>query len=132
MNRSTEAKMQLEREKLEREAYENELERMHEAYQNELDRVNKKELQIIESIGYGKVGYPDENSNLVPDPYEMSKLDVARKDIDNKYQLKLMELQTKYRIDNERIKLELEKLKVMRENMENDLEIAKINLKNKK
>ena len=101
----------------------------HDDYQKELDRLSKKEIAIIQATGFGKVGAEDANANTVPDVMEMNKLvheqDKAAKD----YQTKLADIASKNKQFNDKMAIEQEKIKVARENMANDLAVAKENAK---
>src|SRR6478609_3686423 len=110
-------------------AHEQQLE--HDDYQKELDRMNKKEIAIIQSLGFGKVQGEDLNQNSIPDIMEVSKLDQVREQSTKDHTLKLMELQNKNKESLKKLDLEQQKLEVTRENMKNDLQIAKINAKAK-
>ena len=101
----------------------------HDDYQKELDRLSKKEIAIIAATGYGKVASEDTNTNTIPDVLEMSRLandqDKATKD----YGLKVADIQSKSKQANDKMNIEQEKIKVARENMANDLAVAKENAK---
>jgi hypothetical protein len=101
----------------------------HDDYQKELDRLSKEKIAIISATGYGNVASEDTNANEVPDVLEMSRLsndqDKAAKD----YSLKMADIQTKNRQSADKMSIEKEKLKVARENMVNDLAVAKENAK---
>jgi hypothetical protein len=101
----------------------------HDDYQKELDRLSKKEIAIIQATGYGKVESEDTNSNSVPDVLEVSRLahdqDKATKD----YGLKMADIQSKNKQASDKMSIEKEKLQVTRENMANDLAVAKENAK---
>jgi len=103
----------------------------HDDYQKELDRINKKEIAIISAEGYGKVQGEDLNQNNVPDVYEMSKLSHEQEKAAKDYQIKLAEINSKNKQAADKVAHEREKLQVEKENMKNDLEIAKINAKNR-
>jgi hypothetical protein len=98
-------------------------------YQRELDRLSKEKIAIISATGYGNVPSEDENSNAVPDVLEMSRLandqDKAAKD----YGLKMADVQSKNKQAADKMSIEKEKLQVARENMANDLAVAKENAK---
>jgi hypothetical protein len=98
-------------------------------YQRELDRLSKEKIAIISATGYGNVASEDENSNSVPDVLEMSRLandqDKAAKD----YGLKMADVQSKNKQAADKMSIEKEKLQVQRENMANDLAVAKENAK---
>ena len=101
----------------------------HDDYQKELDRISKKEIAIIQATGFGNVEAEDVNANAIPDVMEMSRLthdqDVAAKD----YGLKMADIQSKNKQANDKMSVEREKLQVARENMTNDLAVAKENAK---
>ena len=102
----------------------------NENYQNELDRINKKEIALI--AAEAKSGpMIDVDKNEVPDVLEISKLANEQTKLSREHQTKMMELQTKSRENAQKLQLEREKLQVDRENQKNDLEIAKINAKNR-
>ena len=101
----------------------------HDDYQKELDRLSKEKIAIIQATGFGNVASEDENSNSIPDVLEMSRLsndqDKAAKD----YGLKMADMQSKNRQAADKMSIEKEKLQVTRENMANDLAVAKENAK---
>jgi hypothetical protein len=101
----------------------------HDDYQKELDRISKKEIAIIQATGFGKVESEDTNQNTVPDVLEMGRLtheqDKAAKD----YKLKMADIQSKNKQAADKMAVEMEKLKVARENQANDLAVAKENAK---
>ena len=101
----------------------------HDDYQKELDRLSKEKIAIIQATGFGKVEAEDTNANAVPDVMEMSRLtndqDKAAKD----YSLKMADIQSKNKQATDKMSIEKEKLQVARENMANDLAVAKENAK---
>jgi hypothetical protein len=101
----------------------------NENYQNELDRINKKEIAIIAAEAKG--GLPDTDENAVPDVLEMTNLMNQQTKLTKDYELKMADIQSKSNQASQKLKIEQEKLKVARENMQNDLEIAKLNAKNR-
>ena len=103
----------------------------NENYNKEMDRINKKEVAIIAATGFGKVETEDTNANGVPDAFEVSKLASEESRALRDYQLKMQEIQSKKSQDLQKLEIEKEKLKVARENMQNDLLIAKENSKNR-
>lgn len=103
----------------------------NENYQKELDRINKKEIAIIQATGFGNVESEDVNQNAVPDVMEVSKLASEESRAARDYQMKMADIQSKNSQALKKMELEKEKLKVERENMKNDLEIAKVNAKNR-
>lgn len=96
-------------------------------YQADLDRINKKEVAIINASAKGTL--PDENTNNVLDALEISKLDHERTKALSDYQLKVADVQSKNIQSMQKVQVEREKLQVARENMKNDLQIAKENSK---
>jgi hypothetical protein len=103
----------------------------HDDYQKELDRVNKKEIAIIQATGYGKVESEDINQNAIPDVLEMSRLTNEQQKAAKEYQLKVADIASRNKQAADKIALEREKLQVARENQKNDLEVAKVNAKNR-
>lgn len=98
-------------------------------YQKELDRINKKEIAIIGAMGFGKVQGEDLNQNEIPDVFEASKLNAEESKASLDYQAKMADINSKNQQALEKLAIEKEKLKVARENMANDLAIAKENSK---
>lgn len=116
---------------LEQEAYQKQLDRVNENYNKEQDRLSKERIAIISAMGFGKVEGEDTNSNNVADAFEISKLAIEQSSSQRDMQIKLKEIETKQRELQNKRELELEKIKVDRENQKNDLQIAKINAKNR-
>jgi hypothetical protein len=101
----------------------------HDDYQKELDRLSKKEIAIIAATGYGQVASEDVNANAVPDVLEMSRLANDQAKAAKDYGLKVADIQSKSKQANDKMAIEQEKIKVARENMANDLAVAKENAK---
>jgi hypothetical protein len=112
--------------------YEKDKEMANENYQKELDRISKKEVAIIQALGYGQTEGEDTNNNNVFDPMESGKLSNDRDKANKEYSSKMAEMQIKAAEGARKDALEREKLKVARENMKNDEKIAKINASNRK
>ena len=102
-----------------------------EDYQAQLDRINDKEIAIIKATGFGQVESEDTNQNNVPDVLESSKLANEQVKAAKDYELKMADINSKNSIANRKLKVEEEKNKIARENMTNDLQIAKQNAKNR-
>jgi hypothetical protein len=98
-------------------------------YQKELDRLSKEKIAIISATGYGKVESEDENANSVPDVLEMSRLSQDQDKATKDYGLKMADIQSKNKQAADKMSIEKEKLQVQRENMANDLAVAKENAK---
>jgi len=101
----------------------------HDDYQKELDRISKKEIAIIQATGFGKVESEDTNKNTVPDVLEMGRLTHEQEKAAKDYQLKLADINSKNKQASDKMKVEMEKLQVARENQANDLAVAKENAK---
>ena len=99
-------------------------------YQKELERINKKEIALI--AAEAKSGpLTDENQNNIPDVLELSKLGVEQSRAARDYQSKMSEIASRNEQANQKVQLEREKMQVARENMKNDLEIARTNARNR-
>jgi hypothetical protein len=98
-------------------------------YQKELDRQSKEKIAIIQAVGFGKVESEDINENTIPDVLEMSKLTQAENKASKDYLTKMAEIQSKNKLASDKMAIEKEKLAVTRENMVNDLAVAKENAK---
>ena len=106
-----------------------EADQAHDDYQRELDRLSKEKIAIIQATGFGNVESEDVNANTIPDVLEMSKLAQAESKATKDYGLKMADLQSKTKQANDKMSIEKEKLQVARENMANDLAVAKENAK---
>jgi len=104
----------------------------HDDYQRELDRLSKEKIAIISATGYGNVPTEDVNENTIPDVLEMSKLSHEQDKASKDYQLKLADINSKNKQASDKMAVEMEKLKVARENQANDLAVAKENAKGRK
>jgi len=106
-----------------------EADQAHDDYQKQLDRLSKEKIAIIQATGFGNVESEDVNANAIPDVLEMSKLAQAESKATKDYGLKMADLQSKTKQANDKMSIEKEKLQVARENMANDLAVAKENAK---
>jgi hypothetical protein len=98
-------------------------------YQKELDRLSKEKIAIIQATGFGKVESEDINTNAVPDVLEVSKLNAEQDKTTKEYGTKMADIQAKNKQAADKMSIEKEKLQVARENMANDLAVAKENAK---
>ena len=73
----------------------------------------------------------DVNQNAVPDVLEMGRLTHEQEKAAKDFQLKMADIASKNKQANDKMALEREKLQVARENQKNDLEVAKVNAKNR-
>jgi hypothetical protein len=101
----------------------------NENYQKELDRLSKEKIAIIQATGFGNVESEDINENTIPDVLEMSKLAQAESKATKDYGLKMADIASKNKQASDKMSIEREKLQVARENMQNDLAVAKENAK---
>jgi len=126
-----EQQQQIAQAQMEQMSVEKEQDRINENYQKELDRINKKEIAIIQATGFGNVQSEDIDNNGIPDAFEVSKLASEEARASKDYQVKMADIQSKNAQALKKLEIEREKLAVERENMANDLQIAKINAKNR-
>lgn len=126
-----EQQQQIAQAQMEQMSVEKEQDRINENYQKELDRINKKEIAIIQATGFGNVQSEDIDNNGIPDAFEVSKLASEEARASKDYQVKMADIQSKNAQALKKLEIEREKLAVERENMSNDLQIAKINAKNR-
>jgi hypothetical protein len=126
----------LEREKLDREDY-----------NKEADRSVK--IQVAQIQAFSRQENLDTDGNGIPDPVEIGKQALEeRKQSFEEYtksqelqqnqilkekelEIKRKDVETKQKEVDKKFNLEKEKLKVTRENMKNDIQVAKINAKNR-
>lgn len=102
----------------------------NENYQKELDRINKKEIALI--AAESKSGpLSDLDNSGAPDVLEISKLNAETSKATKEYDVSMQEVASRRQESNDKLKLEREKLQVDRENQKNDIEIAKINARNR-
>lgn len=131
-------------------AQEAERQRMFEAEQNDLDRANERYLAEVRAIGSATLGQgTDPNGNGVPDALEVQKFNAELGKHSEDILFKRQQEANKSAQTSDKMKLEQDKLKmsekeleaqreenekdrqVERENMKNDLDIAKMNAKNR-
>jgi hypothetical protein len=99
-------------------------------YQAELDRINKKEIALI--AAESKSGpLSDVDVSGTPDVLEISKLNAEESRASKDYEAKLEEIRGRDRQHYDKMQIEREKMQVDLKNQDNDLEIARINAKNR-
>jgi hypothetical protein len=99
-------------------------------YQNELDRLNKVQIAMINAES--KAGpLSDIDKSGKADVLEMNKLSAETNKAARDYESKMAEIQNKNKLATDKMTIEREKLKVERENQVNDIEVAKINARNR-
>jgi hypothetical protein len=100
-------------------------------YQQELDRINKKEVALINAAGRSETVTQDIDKSGTADVLEVANLSMQQSKAAQEYQLKMQDIQSKNNQAMQKLQLEKEKLNVARENMKNDVEVAKINASNR-
>jgi hypothetical protein len=99
-------------------------------YQAELDRLNKVQIAMI--AAESKAGpLSDVDTSGTPDVLEMSKLAAEQSKASKEYDAKMAEIAGKARLDAQKMQIEREKIATDLKNQDNDLEIAKINARNR-
>jgi hypothetical protein len=100
----------------------------HDDYQKELDRINKKEIALI--AAESKSGpLSDIDASGTPDVLEINKLAMEHSKAQQEYDAKMADVNSKNALAAQKLKLEQEKNQIARENMANDLAVAKENAK---
>lgn len=98
-------------------------------YNKELDRINKKEVAVIMALGRNENAMADTDQSGVADALEMANLANDQEKANKEYHLRMQEIQQQRVAEKNKLDLEYEKINVARENMKNDLAIAKQNAK---
>ena len=102
----------------------------HDDYQNELDRINKVQIAMI--AAESKAGpLSDINESGTADVLELTKLASEESRASKDYESKLNEIRSRDREHYDKMKIEREKMQVDLKNQENDVEVAKINARNR-
>ena len=91
--------------------------------------MSKEKNASIQATGFGKVESEDINTNTIPDVLEVSKLAHDQETAAKDYVTKMADIQSKNKQVSDKMSIEKEKLQVARENMANDLAVAKENAK---
>lgn len=100
-----------------------------EGYQNELDRLNKIQIANINALGRNENATADTDNDGLSDAIEMTNLTMQQSKAKQDYAAKLMDIQSKTYQNAQKMEIEKEKIKLGRDNMANDLAIAKENAK---
>jgi hypothetical protein len=103
----------------------------NENYQKELDRINKKEIALINAAARGEAATQDADESGTADILEVSNLSMQQTKAAQDYQFKMQDIQSKNLQAMQKLQVEKEKINVARENMKNDVEVAKINASNR-
>ena len=100
----------------------------HDDYQNELDRINKVQIAMIAAEAKGGP-LSDIDTSGTPDVLETSKLAHDQVKAAKDYEIKMSQIQSQNKQAADKMRIEMEKLKVARENQANDLAVARENAK---
>jgi hypothetical protein len=102
----------------------------HEDYQNELDRINKVQIAMINAESKaGPLSDIDESGTA--DVLEMSKLTAETNKASKDYEAKMAEIQSKNSLAAKKLAIDNRKIDADLKNQDNDLQIAKINARNR-
>jgi hypothetical protein len=112
-------------------AQEKQLDRENQNYQNELDRINKKEIALLQSLGRNENATADTDNNGIADALEMTNLANEITQTNKDHELKTQDIAAKTNLGYIKAAVDREKLQVDLKNQKNDLDIAKINAKNR-
>lgn len=97
--------------------------------ENELNRINKKEVALINAFGKNENAMADKDGDGTADALELSNLSMEESRSRRDYELKLKDIAEKNALQAKKLDIEEDKNKVARENMVNDLQVAKANAK---
>jgi hypothetical protein len=100
-------------------------------HENALDRINKKEVAVINALARNENATADEDNSGVADALEISNMAAEESRANKDHEAKLRDIESKELLGYNKLSVEREKLQVDRENQKNDLDIAKINAKNR-
>ncbi len=103
----------------------------NENFNKEKDRISKERIAIIGALGFGKVEGEDANNNQVFDVLESDRFVHEKEQATKDYNLQLMKMQTDNSNKEKDLELKKKKLELDEKNMANDLQIARIQAKNK-
>jgi hypothetical protein len=98
-------------------------------YQNELDRISKKEIALIQALGRNENATADLDNSGVADALEITRMTGEQNKAEKDYQSKMADINSKNILAAQKLQIEREKNQIARENMANDLAVAKENAK---
>jgi hypothetical protein len=116
---------------MEQAAQQKQIEMENQNHQNELDRINKKEIALLNALGRNPEATADVDQTGIADALEISNMAAEETRANKDHEAKMSDIQSKTKLGLSKLTVEREKLQVDRENQKNDLEIAKINAKNR-
>lgn len=100
-------------------------------YNKEMDRINKKEVALINQFGKGNDPLAPTAADGQPEVLEASRLAVDQQNMSNQHDLKVKEFQQSQKEHNDNMAHEQQKLLTEKEKMKNDLQIKKLDIKQK-
>lgn len=106
------------------------------------DSTNETKIRVAEIGVFSRQENLDQNGDGIPDPMQIAEHALAQQELHSKHANEVMKLRTEKELKQKELslkerelaskeRLETEKLKVEKQNMANDLQIARINAKNK-
>lgn len=101
----------------------------NENHQNALDRLNKKEVAVIQALGRNDNATKDEDGDGVADALQLANLSLEETKARQDFEIKMRDISEKNALASRKMDIEEDKNKVARENMVNDLQVAKQNAK---
>ena len=108
-----------------------EVARADENYNKDADRLNKKEVALIQALGRNENATADTNNNGVADALEITNQAQAQQQASQQHMIAVQKAQSDSIAEQKRLQLEYDKLEVEKQNMKNDLAIAKQQAKNR-
>lgn len=115
---------------LEAAAQEKELDRINENTNKELDRINKKEVALIGALGKNENATADTDGSGVADALEVTKMSYEQQAIQQEHGLKVAELARKEKERQDKVFIELQKMKLEKEKLATQVAVEKLKLKN--
>ena len=106
-------------------------EMINQNHENELDRINKKEIAILNALGRNPEATADADNSGVADALEISNMANEETRANKDHEAKLREIESKELLGYNKLAVDREALQVDRDNQKNDLEIAKVNARNR-
>lgn len=100
-------------------------------HENELDRINKKEIALLNALGRNPEATADTDKSGEADALEITNMQAEEAKANKDHEIKMTDIQSKTHLGLSKLEVEKEGLQVDRENQKNDLDIAKINAKNR-
>lgn len=112
-------------------AQQKQLEMENQNNQNELDRINKKEIALLQAFGRNPEATTDANNDGMADALEMTNMGMEEARANRDHDAKMADINAKTNLGMKKLDIDRESLQVDLKNQKNDLDIAKINAKNR-